>query len=180
LKSLYTILLGNPELDAKGLSGAPTRFKKWWHLVGSAVEHAACSMAEKRGKAFLFKQMFERIEASDEEAIERADIIQSLYAIFNKQKFSALAVFEHLAKSARDAADGTSERPGSATLRRFCTPRIVKSPSPRSIGHALQGIVDAPVAVLAETYALRSGIDGHSNCRKFQVCQPGDEGWNIS
>src|SRR5262249_32332443 len=43
IKHLYTILLGNPRLKQK-VSERPvakTRFKTWWHLVGSAVEYAA-------------------------------------------------------------------------------------------------------------------------------------------
>jgi hypothetical protein len=41
LRALYTILLGNPRLRASAPADAETRFKMWWHLVGSAVEHAA-------------------------------------------------------------------------------------------------------------------------------------------
>jgi hypothetical protein len=41
LRALYTVLLGNPRN-----SEPETRFKGWWHLVGSAVEHAAAQMGE--------------------------------------------------------------------------------------------------------------------------------------
>jgi hypothetical protein len=40
LTALYTILLGNPVLVMTGIAPR-TRFKEWWRLVGSAVEHAA-------------------------------------------------------------------------------------------------------------------------------------------
>ena len=40
LVALYTILLGNPLLGVVG-AALRTRFKEWWRLVGSAVEHAA-------------------------------------------------------------------------------------------------------------------------------------------
>ena len=41
LSALYTVLYGNPRLRANDLEPAETRFKMWWHLVGSAIEHAA-------------------------------------------------------------------------------------------------------------------------------------------
>ena len=41
LAALYTILLGNPQLKAPRDADGKTRFKMWWRLVGSAVEHAA-------------------------------------------------------------------------------------------------------------------------------------------
>src|SRR5262249_30447460 len=41
LRALYTILLGNPMLkQARDVAGG-TRFKAWYRLVGSALEHAA-------------------------------------------------------------------------------------------------------------------------------------------
>jgi len=41
LRSLYTILLGNPMLKKPFDEVGGTRFKMWYRLVGSAVEHAA-------------------------------------------------------------------------------------------------------------------------------------------
>ena len=41
LRAFYTILLGNPQLKAARDAPGRTRFKMWWRLVGSAVEHAA-------------------------------------------------------------------------------------------------------------------------------------------
>ena len=41
LSALYTILRGNPRLHADNPAPAKTRFKMWWHLVGSAIEYAA-------------------------------------------------------------------------------------------------------------------------------------------
>jgi len=41
LRALYTILLGNPQLDPDRRGEPETRFKTWWTLVGSAIEHAA-------------------------------------------------------------------------------------------------------------------------------------------
>src|SRR5260370_40389889 len=56
LQALYTILLGNPRLRDRHPEQAPTRFKMWWHLVGSAVEHAAAQhvqITEDEVKSFV-------------------------------------------------------------------------------------------------------------------------------
>ena len=50
LRAFYTILLGNPTLKKKRNAAMRTRFKMWWRLVGSAVEHAAAKAARDRRK----------------------------------------------------------------------------------------------------------------------------------
>ena len=49
LRALFTVLLGNPRLRQAAAIAAPaeTRFKAWWHLVGSAVENAAATVADE-------------------------------------------------------------------------------------------------------------------------------------
>jgi hypothetical protein len=163
LGALYTILLGNPQL--KHRRPAETRFKEWWHLVGSAVEHAA----DHRAQPISFRQMFDRTEAKDEEAAERADIIQALYAINGSNEFTALSLEEHLAKSARDSEIGIAEEQGTAELRRFCTAKLARAPSQRSISHNLQAIADAPVKVMAGTAVLKTYVDTHTKQRRFSV-----------
>jgi hypothetical protein len=167
LGALYTILLGNPQLKCH--RPAETRFKEWWRLVGSAVEHAAGREAEKLHQPISFKQMFSRTEAKDEEAAERTDVVQALYAINGGEEFTAIGLHEHLAKSAKAAESGTVEEPGPAALRRFCTAKLAKAPSPKSISHNLQGITDAPVEVLAGTAILRSYVNTHTKQRQFAV-----------
>jgi hypothetical protein len=162
LDALYTILLGNPQL--KHPQPPETRFKEWWHLIGSAVEHAAGHL-----QPVSFKQMFNRTETKDEEMIERADIIQTLYAIHSSNEFTATGLHEHLAKSAKDADCGTAEEQGTAELRQFCTAKLAKGPSPKSISHNLQAIADAPVKVLAGTAFLKTSINTVTKQRRFQV-----------
>jgi hypothetical protein len=49
LQAVYTILLANPRLRPRSnQEPAQTRFKAWWHLVGSAIEHAAQQHIEQR------------------------------------------------------------------------------------------------------------------------------------
>ena len=56
LAALYTILLGNPMLRKPRDAPCQTRFKMWWRLVGSAVEHAA----KLNGEAVDFEKLFAR------------------------------------------------------------------------------------------------------------------------
>jgi hypothetical protein len=61
LKALYTIMLGNPALDLPRDAPMPTRFKDWYRLVGSGVEHAAklCVEAQVEGAELVeFKKLF--------------------------------------------------------------------------------------------------------------------------
>ena len=64
LRALYTILLGNPELEAARGAEAKTRFKMWWRLVGSAVEHAAKLASDSE---LDFQELFLSQEEDDEE-----------------------------------------------------------------------------------------------------------------
>jgi hypothetical protein len=167
LGALYTILLGNPQI--KDRRAAETRFKEWWRLIGSAVEHAAFRVAEKLDRPISFKQMFERTEVKDEEAAERADVIQALYAIKGGDKFTSIGLHEHLAESARKASEVGTEEPGTVELRRFCTARLAKVPSPKSISYKLQSIADAPVSVLEGTASLKSDVASHTKQRTFWI-----------
>ena len=62
LRALYTVLLGNPELDKPRHSPAKTRFKTWWRLVGAAIEHASAG----QGEAVCFAELFAQMDADDE------------------------------------------------------------------------------------------------------------------
>lgn len=155
LRALYTILLGNPRLKPRGRQPAETRFKEWWHLIGSAVEYAAGCIS--------FKEMFSRTEAKDEEAVERADVIQTLYGIYGANKFRSVELYEHLAESARKVtSSGGDEKSEIIELRRFCMPRRARVPSIRSVSFALQAIVGAPVSALDGTASLEAEIDPHT------------------
>jgi hypothetical protein len=78
LAALYTLLLGNPELNRAQDSDVATRFKTWWRLVGSSVEHAAelCRPDE----AISFKELFLGLDAEDEESLSLADALEAMAA----------------------------------------------------------------------------------------------------
>ena len=83
LRALYTILLGNPTLKKARNAPMRTRFKMWWRLVGSAVEHAAelhaASKPKKQAKdypALDFEQLFlTQEETEDEDSVSLADAL---------------------------------------------------------------------------------------------------------
>ena len=164
LRALYTILLGNPQLDPDRRGEPETRFKTWWTLVGSAIEHAAGTA----GKPLSFKSLFERVEAADEEASARADTLQTLYALFAGEKFTSANVLAKFGESAAEAFDGgQDEDVGIVELKRFCTPRHAKTFSAKSVGHALGSLADAPVRVAGGALSLRSKLDGHAKIKNY-------------
>jgi hypothetical protein len=93
LQALYTVLLGNPRLHDGNPEQAPTRFKMWWHLVGSAVEHAAqhAQIAEEEVRWLVadpqptcppapirFTNLFLAGEAEDEQSAGLATVLDVL------------------------------------------------------------------------------------------------------
>jgi hypothetical protein len=91
LNAIYTILLGNPRLYESRPAPAETRFKAWYHLVGSAIENAAAQhLASERGMfAFIdkdcvrpgkisFKTMFLAGEANEEQSSSLRIVVDTM------------------------------------------------------------------------------------------------------
>ena len=77
LRAFYTTLLGNPELKTARDAPAKTRFKIWWRLVGSAVEHAAKLYDEK--SEINFETTFVSQEKTeDEDTTSLAEVLVAL------------------------------------------------------------------------------------------------------
>jgi hypothetical protein len=74
LKALYTILLGNPTLDEPRDAQMKTRYKMWWRLVGSAVEHAA----KETGHQVDFQKLFQEQEDEDDDDSSLAFVLAGL------------------------------------------------------------------------------------------------------
>ena len=74
LASIYTVLLGNPRLWEEKPAAAETRFKAWWSLVGSAIEHAAglCD------QPISFREMFLDGEAEEEQTGNLVEVLRAL------------------------------------------------------------------------------------------------------
>ena len=73
LRAFYTILLGNPQLKTAHDAPGKTRFKMWWRMVGSAVEHAAKLHGEEE---IDFQKLFlKQEEEEDEDSISLVDAL---------------------------------------------------------------------------------------------------------
>jgi hypothetical protein len=105
LRAFYVILLGNPTLDKARDAPMKTRFKMWWRLVGSAVEHAA----DLYGGSVDFQKLFLSREEDDEETATLADVLSILsikFAGWNTFKASdAAKLFDSQDSMWDDATD---------------------------------------------------------------------------
>jgi hypothetical protein len=161
LHALYTILLGNPQLDAAHDAPGKTRFKMWWRLVGSAVELAAklhaAGKPEKDRPAIDFQDLFLVQEEDDEESASLADVLNVLASRWPKeQEFRAFEVANIINNEATDEQ--------AITLRDFLFPGLPvgHNTTPKSAGKRLMKHLDSPVKQRNRTLALRSRKDRDS------------------
>jgi len=156
LAALYTILLGNPQLNAARDAEGKTRFKMWWRLVGSAVENAV----KLAGQELDFRKLFIEQEEDDEDSATLADALEVLVRKWPEQ-FTASDVV------------GTVNNPDpnedEQTLREYLLPGATSHTqfSSKSIGKRLKQHLDEPVRSGERTLVLRSWEDKHN---KMRVC----------
>jgi hypothetical protein len=141
LKAFYTILLGNPTLDEALDAPMQTRFKMWWRLVGSAIEHAA----KLAGKQVEFAALFREVEEQDEDEASVVEVLSVLHEWYRREWFRAEDVCKRIEQ-------------GNAVLRVFFCPqlRIDAEPSAVSIGIKLKNHVGEPVLKDGKTLILRA------------------------
>ena len=164
LRALYTILLGNPQLGAPRESEGKTRFKMWWRIVGSAIEHAARVSGEE---VVDFKALFEKQDDEDEDAATLADALEALEKLTKAEKFAAQKVAEIINDMMSEDSD---------TLRSFLYPGVpvrdwVKV-KPRSVGHRLGNHIDNPVKIGERVLILRRWRDtagGSKNLFQYYI-----------
>lgn len=150
LAALYTILLGNPALQA---DVAPrTRFKTWWRLCGSAIEHAA----RLAGIELDFQTLFLSQEEDDEETASLADALLALAAIWPEGKTFQAA---DIARVINDRSEFSLNKERGATLREFLFPdfttKAEQTVTAKSVGKRLKRHVGEPLKHCAHTYCLR-------------------------
>ena len=151
LRALYTILLGNPQLKLARDAPGKTRFKLWYRLVGSAVEHAA----KLTGNELDFKELFIRQEETeDEDSVSLAETLEVMLKHLPKV-FGAKQVSEMMDNKGSTA---------SQSLRDFFYPPepggIEVKATPKSMGKRLAVHVNDVVALDAKTaLVLRSKIE---------------------
>jgi hypothetical protein len=159
LSALYTILRGNPRLHADNPGPAKTRFKMWWHLVGSAIEYAAeqhdatTFPSDATGttscppKTISFCAMLLDGEADEEQTSSLATVLDVMHSRWPQGfKASDVATFAGQAreeaiefKAALEAASGKSLPIITATM----------------VSWRLKALKDAPVMVGDDLLVLR-------------------------
>jgi hypothetical protein len=159
LVALYTVLLGNPRLGSPSDAEAKTRFKAWWRLIGSAVEHAAGLAGQKVD----FQKLFLSQEEDDEDSASLADAL----AVMERRwtKFKASDVADLINRRDADASlelDTLREmNRDSVTLRDFLFGHAPAGfvATPKSVGRRLKAHVDEPVRSGERTLILRTRQD---------------------
>jgi hypothetical protein len=173
LCALYTILLGNPRLRSAHPSPAETRFKEWWHLVGSAVEHAAklaaeeveCLVADPHptcpATKISFKEIFLAGEADEEQTSSLAVVLDLLRSRW-PNGFKANDVSSYASQSEIGAMEFRA-----ALEQASGKPLLLITPT--SVSWKLKALVDAPVLVGDRVLALRRTADKTKNGGFFRV-----------
>jgi hypothetical protein len=160
IEALYTILLGNPRLHKKPKDRSPekTRFKAWWHLVGSAIEYAAGLCVEK--PPVDFQQLFLTVEGEDEETASLAEVLQCADKLAGGKEFGAAKISKWMTE------DPESE--DAKVLKDFFASRD-GIPSTRTITAKLRNYADSPVWVGQGIWSLKKGVDKHTKTVEFHI-----------
>lgn len=141
LAAFYTILLGNPKLDEPHDAPMKTRFKMWWRLVGSAIEHAAAQV----GQTVDFQSLFLAQDEDNEDDVSLAEVLAALYYEFEENAFKAKDVARFLDEA---HPTGSLKAETQEKLREFFCPGSSfdeYAGSSVTIGKILKSNVDAPV-----------------------------------
>ena len=151
MQALYTILLGNPMLKTARDAPSKTRFKMWWRLIGSAVEHAArCA-----GHELDFQDLFLAQEEDDEEAASLADVLEVFVKTWPQQ-------FE--AKDVAAMINAVSPSEDEQTVRDYLLPGAPAQHmfTTKTVGRLLKKHLDEPVRGGERTLVLRSMENRHT------------------
>lgn len=152
LAALFTVLLGNPRLDQPRDAAGKTRFKLWWRLIGSAVEHGArCAGLGE----IDFEELFLNQEQDDEDTNTLVDVFNTMLELWPNDSDGSPTVF--LARDVADHINGFSLTSRGTVLREFLFPAAPFgfSTTPKSVGRRLMQHLDEPVQDGERTLALR-------------------------
>lgn len=189
LSALYTVLLGNPALDPDSRLVPQTRFKMWWRLIGSAIEHAADwqrkeyeqavrdllidAAPEKAPTKINFRDLF---LSQDEEDEESASLSEALDVLKTKwpdgMQFKAAEVAAYL--NDRSDYQAVEDRDSCALLRDFFFPKGDQKGdvSGKAVGNAMKRHTDNPVAHRGKRLVLkksRVAADGPAGALWYSV-----------
>jgi len=184
LRALYVILLGNPTLDLPRDAEMHTRFKMWWRLVGSAVEHAAkqvnaVATDKDKNEEVDFQKLFLKQEEDDVDDMTLGDVLGKMKQLWPTSTFKTSDVLSHV--NAYDAFNTNETR---RMFRDFFYPEMrgnTSNVSAQSLGQELGKYENNPVWRGDEMYELKSTKDpkggGHAS-KIFRVevtPRPADE-----
>ena len=125
ISALYTILMGNPFLKQPRDAACKTRFKMWWRLVGSAVEHAA--MLFEPESPVDFQSLFLAQDDEDEDSTSLAEALEIMLMKW-MGAFDAADVAKAINGQPQDRSSPdqygapSTPDPNSASLREFLFP----------------------------------------------------------
>jgi hypothetical protein len=187
MRAAYTILLGNPQLAIPvDRRQAETRFKVWWELVGSAVEHAA-GLA---GQPVRFADLFRANDAADEGVGALEQVLATLGKAFpNGRAFAAKDLttgstfglpngsdvapaesqqgnFDEMPTSGQ-MRDDFMDALATASMRPF--PPHQSNPSPKMVAKRLQVLVGRPVDVNGQLVRLHDRMDRDTKVKTYAV-----------
>jgi hypothetical protein len=154
LRALFTILLGNPHLRTQADAPAKTRFKTWWRLVGSAIEHAA-SVA---GISIDFRHLFLNQEEDEEET---ASLTDALGALAHKWPRETKFLAADVARMVNDRSEFTPDEERQRCETQFLFPNLQPNHivTAKAVGKRLKRHVGEPVKLGDETLVLRDWRD---------------------
>jgi phage/plasmid primase-like uncharacterized protein len=170
MRSLYTILLGNPTLDLPRDAQMQTRFKLWYRLIGSAIEYAATLAQEGKEKpAIAFNDLFRRQKDDDVDDASLGDVLAQMKVLWPDRAFKTKDVLDHVNWTNHD-------NPIRQLFRDFFYPekrgRDTGNVSAQSLGQQIGKYVGNPVWRGEEVYVLRATQDttvaGHPS-KDFRV-----------
>jgi hypothetical protein len=156
LRAFYTILLGNPTLDKPRDAMMNTRYKMWYRVVGSAVEHAA----KQTGHAVDFRKLFQARDEEDEEATSLAEMLGAAEKTWTS---------EFQATNMADACN-SDQNLHRDTFRSFFAPDLGddRKVSAVSVGKRLKQRVGEPVQSGGRTLILKVRRD-RTNSQFYRV-----------
>jgi len=179
LSALYTLLLGNSQLQPGKAKDLKTRFKTWWHLVGSAIENAGEALEKlqqgldkqaRTASRLDFSKMFAEVEAEDEDVTVLADVLDIFNRIWPNEDFQASQVAQFVSNPPEGEYDA------SIMLRGFFDAlgkRGAAAITPIVVGRRLGAVAGAPVFVGDQVMRLDRSKPAKPGARKtvalFQV-----------
>jgi hypothetical protein len=169
LQAMYTIMLGNPRRRAGEHDEPKTRFKLWWDMIGSAIEHAA----RLNDESVRFEQLFLSNDEQDAETTGLAEVLDILDR-FWQDGFKAADVAKALNGGTEMHEDRRARlRVGLEAGGKLLPPEV----SPSIITWRLKTMVDAPTQFEEDVLVLRCKHDRkRGDFFVVELCDPNEGG----